>query len=278
MPCSPSLRCLMFAVMAGACTAQAAARQEPHLRHRLFAYWGYNRAQFSRSDIHFSGAGYAFTLYDVAAKDRPEPFTFSGYFKPKNIWIPQYNYRIGWFPNDHWSFSLGLDHMKYVMLKDRTVSIQGTISPERSAAHAMANATAEVQLTPDFLSYEHTDGLNLLSVDADRYHLLWASANGNQALYLTEGVFAGAVIPRTDVRLFGDGLNNKFHLAGYGIGAQAGLFALAGDRVFLRAQLRGGFIDLPSVLTTGKESERASQHFWFLEESLVVGVLIGRGE
>ncbi len=266
----------LWVAIGAAAPLHAQSEQAPVLKGRVFAYWGYNRAQFTHSDIRFNGNGYAFTLHDVVAKDRPEPFSLGGYFNPKNIWIPQYNYRVGWFLNDRWSLSLGLDHMKYVVVKDQTVAAHGTISPERSPAHAMADGTNGVRLTPDFLAYEHTDGLNLLSADADHHHRLWASDNGQQALYFTEGAFIGAVIPRTDVRLFGEGLNNKFHLSGYGVGAQAGLFAVLADRLFVRAQVRGGFIHLPDVLTTGKNDERASQHFWFVEESVVLGVLIGK--
>jgi hypothetical protein len=255
----------------------ASAQGTPHLAHRVFAYWGYNRAQFTTSDIVFTGTDYDFTLHDVVAKDRPEPFTLNGYFKPKNIWIPQYNYRVGWFPNDRWSFSIGLDHMKYVVVKDQDVVITGTIGSKRSVAHAMQDGDAQVRITPDFLTYEHTDGLNLLALDADHYDLLAASKSGKQALYWTQGVFLGPVIPRTDVRLFGEGINNKFHLAGYGVGAQLGLFGLVADRIFLRANVRAGYIDLPSVLTTGKAEDRASQHFWFVEENMMLGVLIGHG-
>lgn len=263
-------------VMLLACTT-AAGQTGPHLKHRVFAYWGYNRAQFSTSDIRFTGSDYDFTLHDVVAKDRPEPFSFKAYFQPKHIWIPQYNYRVGWFLNDRWSFSLGLDHMKYVVVKDQSVAIEGSISRDRSPAHALNDGSGEVRLTPDFLTYEHTDGLNLLALDADHYTLLWSAKSGKNALYLTEGAFAGPVIPRTDVRLFGEGINNKFHLAGYGAGLQGGLFALVLDRVFLRANLRAGFINLPSVLTTGKSEDRAKQHFWFMEENVVLGVLIGGG-
>ncbi len=254
----------------------ASAQNVPHLKHRVFAYWGYNRAQFTTSDIHFTGSDYDFILHNVVAKDKPEPFSLNNYFNPKYIWIPQYNYRAGWFFNDKWSFSLGLDHMKYVMAHDQSVQLTGTISRERSPAYATSGETGEVRLTPDFLSYEHTDGLNLLAVDADHYDRIWSSKNGKQALYFTEGLFMGPVIPRTDVRLFGEGLNNKFHLAGYGAGAQVGVFGLFWDRVFLRANLRAGYIELPSVLTTGKQEDRASQHFWFVQENVVLGVLIGR--
>ena len=246
-----------------------------HLQHRVFMNWGYNRAQYSVSNIHFTGQDYDFILHDVAAVDLPEELLARVYLSPSNITRPQYNYRVGWFLNDHWSFSLGLDHMKYVVISDQTVGITGTISEERSQKYAGTEAHS-IQLTPDFLQYEHTDGLNLLSVDADHYDPIWQSMNGKHALFLSEGAFIGPVIPRSDVRLFGEGLNNDFHLAGYGAGVQLGAFAVFWDRVFARAAVRGGYIQLPDVLTTGAGKDRAAQSFWFVEEYLVLGVLIGK--
>jgi hypothetical protein len=255
--------------------ASAQSTVTVHLKHRVFLNWGYNRAQFTNSNIHFTGPGYDFILHNVVADDKPEPFSFGNYFNPKNIWIPQYNYRAGWFLSDRWSFSIGLDHMKYVMRNDQDVRITGTISEQRSTQYA-GNEESTVKLTSDFLRYEHTDGLNLLSADADHYDHLLTSANGKHAVFLTEGLFIGPVIPRTDVRLFGEGINNKFHLAGYGAGAQLGLFAVLSDRLFLRAAAKAGYIELPSVLTTGTSEDRARQRFWFVQEYAVLGVLIGK--
>lgn len=247
----------------------------PHEKGRWFVYWGYNRAQYTLSNIHFTGPGYDFILHDVAAYDKPEGLTLKNYLKPKNIWIPQYNYRVGYFLSDKWSLSVGLDHMKYVVAQYQDVELTGTISAERSAAYAGTEAHT-VRITPDFLQYEHTDGLNLLSVDGDHYDLIWHSADARQALYLTQGAFVGPVIPRSDVRLFGVGLNNKFHLAGYGAGAQVGATFVGLGRLFLRAQVRAGYIELPSVLTTGTDVDRARQRFWFVEEGVMLGVQIGK--
>ncbi len=247
-----------------------------HLKNRFFADWGYNRAQYTRSNIHFSGPGYDFILHDVAAQDRPEGFSFGGYFAPKNIWIPQYNYRVGWFLNDNWGLSIGLDHMKYVVRQYQTVRMTGTISPDRSMTYA-GNSEHDVVLAPDLLRYEHTDGLNLLSVDGDHYDRLWNSRNGKHAIFFSEGAFIGPVIPRTDVRLFGEGLNNRFNVAGYGAGVQVGVFTVLWNHVFLRVLAKGGYIELPNVLTTGKSGNSARQRFWFVQENVVLGVLIGRG-
>ena len=37
--------------------------------------------------------------------------------------IPQYNFRLGYYLNDHWNVSLGIDHMKRMSwFKDRWVT------------------------------------------------------------------------------------------------------------------------------------------------------------
>ncbi len=251
------------------------APETVHLRHRLLVDWGYNRAQYSVSNIHFEGPGYDFILHDVAAKDAPKPFSFGVYFDPRDLSLPQYNYGVGWFLNDSWGFSLRMDHMKYVVVADQRVRITGSISATRSQAYA-GTEEHEVALTGDFLQYEHTDGLNLLSAGVDHYRRLWDSANGRHAFFFTEGLFLGPVIPRTDVRLFGEGINNEFHLAGFGVGAQLGCAAVFGDRLFLRAAAKGGYIELPDVLTTGTSEDRARQRFWFVEEYITAGLLIGK--
>src|SRR5438045_3602960 len=61
--------------------------------------WGYNKDWFSKSDLHFedhSDDNYDFTLYDVKADDRPG---FTHIFN-KDISIPQYIYRFGYYFND----------------------------------------------------------------------------------------------------------------------------------------------------------------------------------
>jgi hypothetical protein len=42
--------------------------------------------------------------------------------------IPQTNFRIGYFINDHYSIALGVDHMKYVMAQNQVANITGNIN------------------------------------------------------------------------------------------------------------------------------------------------------
>ncbi|MBL8002767.1 MAG: hypothetical protein JNL05_12490 [Flavobacteriales bacterium] len=260
---------LAFLTLAGPTTAQVPPAPSP--QGSWFVYWGYNRSGYSWSNIHFNGPDYDFTLRHVEAKDRPSAFSLDNYFNPKNIWLPQYNYRIGFFLHERWSLSLGLDHMKYVMVQDQAVHMDGWIGDTRSHDFAVAEGGHEVVLTEDFLTYEHTDGLNLLCFDMDHYDPLWASRSGRQRLHVFEGAHLGMLIPRSDVRLFGEGMNNAFHVAGVGVGAQLGVHFTFCEHLFLRGTARGSWIDLPSVLTTGTAEDRANQHFWAYQGSIVFG-------
>ncbi len=240
-------------------------------RGSFFAYWGYNRAWYSRSDLHLYGQDYDFTLRRIQADDRPSPLDLKTYCSPTTLWIPQYNYRVGWFVRDRWSLSVGMDHMKYVMRAGQTVRMDGYVRGSRSMEYTTNEGTRDIAVTPDFLRFEHTDGLNLLSIDLDHYDLLWSSASGGFRLRAYVGIHAGPVIPRSDVRLFGEGLNNRFNVAGAGAGAQSGLHFSFLRHFFVRSTLRAGWIDLPRILTTGKDEDHASQQFWFAQHNIVAG-------
>src|SRR5690606_34220025 len=94
---------------------------------KMFISWGWNRANYSRSDIHFKGRDYNFTLKKVTATDKPTGFDPAIHFNPLKLTIPQTNFKMGYFLNDHYSISFAFDHMKYVMQQDQRVKMSGTI-------------------------------------------------------------------------------------------------------------------------------------------------------
>ncbi len=48
------------------------------------------------------------------------------YINPMEMTIPQTNFKLGYFINDHYNISIGVDHMKYVMTQDQKTAISGT--------------------------------------------------------------------------------------------------------------------------------------------------------
>ncbi|MFM9944334.1 MAG: hypothetical protein ACKVQB_03795, partial [Bacteroidia bacterium] len=63
----------------------------------FYLSWGWNREWYTKSDIHFKGNNYDFTLKSVEAKDRQTPFSLKNYFYPSSVSIPQINIGIGYF-------------------------------------------------------------------------------------------------------------------------------------------------------------------------------------
>ncbi|PCH89665.1 MAG: hypothetical protein COB88_00015, partial [Flavobacteriales bacterium] len=192
---------------------------KPTAKGNLFIHWGYNRSGYTTSDISFEGPGYDFELKNVAAKDRQSSFDLKTYFGPTTFTYPQYNFVVGYFINDGLSISLDVDHMKYVMINNQVSAISGFIN-KRSPEYDGVFENESIVLSPEFLSFEHTDGLNYENIELTRYMNLWSGKNNNVAFSAHTGVAAGILIPRSSVRLLGEG-SDQFHLAGFGTSVNA---------------------------------------------------------
>ncbi len=245
----------------------------PHRKGSLYFYWGYNREFFERSDIHFSGPNYDFTLYNVRAKDRPSRLNLA-YLNPKTLSIPQYNYRIGYFLSDRFSISAGLDHMKYVMVADQQSTLSGVILPQASSYYAGSYIKKPIVLTEDFLMFEHTNGFNLATLEAE--YLIPLFPAWKDRLYLSWNTGAGGfwVITKTDVHVMGDGMDNDFHLSGYAIIAKTGPRVEYNRRFFLSGEIKAGYSSLPDINIKNSAPEKAGQEIIFYEYYVVAGLYI----
>ena len=69
--------------------------------------------------------------------------------------------------------------------------------------------------------------------------------------------------------------NDEFHLAGYGVHLKAGLEVLFSRYFFLRLEGKGGYINMPDVVTRSENADdRAKQHFGFAELDGMFGVIL----
>ena len=134
----------------------------------LFLTWGYNWSWYSNSDIKFEGENYNFELKNVKAADKQTPFTFHNYFYPTYITTPQYNLRLGYYFSDHYSISLGIDHMKYIARPDQPLQIFGEIQNSGTIYDGVYN-NETILLEEGFLEFEHTDGLNYINAEVRRF-------------------------------------------------------------------------------------------------------------
>jgi hypothetical protein len=250
------------------------AQNTTYRKGQFYMYWGWNQAQYTKSDLHFKGDGYNFTLENVVAKDRQTPFDAAVYFSPTTITIPQVNYKIGYFFCDKYDISFGIDHMKYVMNQNQTVKIIGD-TPQTSSRLPETYTGQDIVLTEDFLTFEHTDGLNYLNFEVNRYDKLTDLSKiklKGVEINLTEGFSVGALIPKTNTQLLKNKRYDAYHFAGYGVGIKVGLNVTFGKHFFIQSDLKGGFINMPNIRTTESERDQASQHFFFLQSNILFGL------
>lgn len=255
-------------------TTNVIAQEETSNKGKIYAFWGWNRGWYTNSDIHFKGDNYNFTLNDVEAKDRQSAFGIDPYFNPTRITIPQTNLRIGYFINNHIDISIGVDHMKYVMVSVQETEISGSINDETIYDGSYDND--KFQINKPFLQYEHTDGLNYLNVEITRnddlLKLLKVNLNPNKfQLNTLVGFGIGAMMPKSNVTLWNNQRNDDFHFAGYGFSGKIGLNATFFKYFFLRSEYKVGFIDMPDVRTSPDPIDKASQHFFFRQLNFCFG-------
>lgn len=234
-------------------------------------YWGYNRAIFSNSDIRFTGKDYDFELQDIVAKDRPTDFTFKDYFGIANLTIPQYNLRLGYYIAKNLSIGIGTDHMKYVMVNNQPSTINGEIHETNNPFNGSYH-NENILVTDSFLGFEHTDGLNYVNLSAEYYLDVLQTQSGKVNIAAFGGGGLGMMFPKSNVRLMSGPRNDEFHVAGYGLHAAVGLRFLFFKHLFLRTQLKGGFLHMPDILTRPNGAvDRASQHFMYTMFDFAVG-------
>lgn len=207
---------------------------------KWYGYWGWNRSSYANSDITFTGNDHSFTLENVKAHDRPNPFSdlFSHYLNPVKFTIPHYNFIVGYYINQNVAISLSFDHMKYVVDSDQKVDIKGKLP----------NGDSGKKIVEDFLIYEHTNGYNILSLNVEYVDSLYEDGNFDMSYFV--GLGGGVVIPKSDVRLGEKKRRDELHLAGVDISTKAGIELTFYESYLFRTTLKTGYSDMFDVLTT----------------------------
>ncbi len=247
-------------------------RYTSHNKGKFFISWGGNRDSYTKSDITFRGKDYNFTLDNVQAHDKPKGWHVD-YLNPARMTIPQTNLKLGYFINDHYSVAIGVDHMKYVMTQDKAVNIDGYYPNPGSYDELLPND--QVLLTEEFLTFEHTDGLNYVNTEFSRHDdisSIFKIKNTDKIqVNLTEGVGFGLLYPKTNTTLLGKERHDDFHVSGYGTSLKAGLNITFFKHFYLQGELKGGYINMQDIRTTTSSEDTASQDFFFFQRIIAVG-------
>lgn len=272
----------------------AVERYTAHNKGKFFVSWGGNRESYTKSDVNFRGKDYNFTVANMKAHDKPKGYHID-YVNPANMTIPQTNFRMGYFFSDHYSVSIGWDHMKYVMTQNQTANVTGNINLPADQAGSFYNGdynNTPVNMflygaqeggipggtqgnPPAFLMYEHTDGLNYINTEVSRHDdisKLFGITNTDKVqINLTEGLGAGLLYPKTNTTLLGKERHDDFHISGYGLSAKAGINFTFFKYFYLQGELKGGYINMQDIKTTRSNDDSASQDFFFLQRIIAVG-------
>lgn len=253
-------------------TIQNQEKYTAHKKGKFFISWGGNRETYSKSDIQFKGTDYDFTIYDVSAHDKPKGWHID-YINPGRMTIPQTNLRLGYFVNDHYSVALGVDHMKYVMNQGITVNYTGNYPNRNSYGEAVGNN--QVLLTEDFLTFEHTDGLNYVNTEVSRHDdiskFFKIIDTDKIQVNVTEGIGLGVLYPKTNAKVFNKQRHDDFHVSGYGASIKAGLNLTFFKHFYIQTEVKGGYINMPDIQTTFSATDSASQDFFFFQKIIAFG-------
>lgn len=256
--------------------AQESISQEFSSKNRkgsIAVSWGWNWTNYTGSDIHFKGQGHDFTLYDVHASNRQSKFDFNTYFV--HFTTPQYNFKVSYFIKDNWNVSFGVDHMKYIMNQNQYATITGTIDADSPYDETYDNTS--IQLTPDFLTFEHTDGLNYIFAGINRFDEVFNFEKiniANIAIGLSEGFSTGVYYPKTNSQLLSGERYDAFHVSGYGFDINLGLNITFFNYFFIEGQAKGGYVNMPDIRSTINQSDYAQQDFFYSHYSFMLGANI----
>jgi hypothetical protein len=224
----------------------------------MYLQWGYNTEWYGKSNIHFrdvvNGVNHDFTIYKAKAHDRNDMDAIAK--KPIEISVPQYNYRIGFYlTTDHTkAIEINYDHTKYIVYDNQLLHAKGSIGSSYFDKDTAFNASE--------LHFEHTNGANFYHINYVRQYNL--KKNDSRVLFTALWKAGGGVlIPKTDITLSGKRVDNRFHIAGYCIGAEGGVRWYFGKKWFLEGTAKTGLANYTNSLAAG--GGRVNHSFGYFE-------------
>lgn len=250
-------------------------------RGNFYLTWGYTRCMYSKSTIHFEDHSnhvhpynnnvannhvsyYDFTIYDAKATDRPD---FDKIRDVVNITIPQFVVHGGYYFKKHpdMGIEINYDHAKYVVDDYQRLHIKG----EFNGTYVDKDTTMNPN---NFLHFEHTDGANFVMVNFVKKFTLYKPVPRFNASWVAKAG-GGVVYPRTDVTIFGEELNNHWHVAGWIVGVETGLRLEFLRRGVFEFVSKGSFADYRHCLVLGVGNGNARHTFYCGQLTAVLGVM-----
>ncbi len=234
-------------ILLGSFSFAVSAQKKTRLLSGMYLQWGYNTERYTKSNIHFNsvvnGVPHDFTIYKAKAHNRSD---IGAIVKtPIQVSIPQYNYRIGFYLNKKHTkaIEINFDHTKYIVYDNQLLRAKGNIG-----SNYFDKDTA---FTSNEMHFEHTNGANFYHINYVRQYELRRNAKRPVFTALWKAG-AGVLIPKTDITLSNHRVDNRFHVAGYCIGAEAGARWYVSRKLFFEGTAKTGFANYINALGAGE--------------------------
>lgn len=270
---------MVVVLMLGSFSAEAQhkrmKKKESDERGTLWGYWGYNRTAYTKSNIHFVGPGYNFTLADAKGHDEQAIPSTNNYLRLSNITVPQFNARLGYVFRDHWAISFGYDHFKYILADKNEVFLSGSIDPgvdDVTNWSGTYNAEPVVTDRKKF-HYENSNGMNFIRLELSRIDTWLRMGNKDQFKISTHlGWSFGGILSFNDFRFGGYETLATVSMSGIGTAIHVAPRFEFFRHVFVQPSVSAGFIRQGKVRTRpNNASSYAQQSFGYGEFNTVVG-------
>ena len=230
----------------------------------MYFSWGYNAEWYTKSNIKITqpSLGNNVTFVNIIAHDHEG---WDNHLLQKQLTIPQYNYRIGYFFNkkQDWGFEINFDHTKYVVDWYQSVKMKGTYHGR--------NVDSTVVTNGNTLVWQLNNGANFLEFNLVKKITLLSLFKSNIRLdgLLKFGV--GPTIPHVQNTIFGMGNDPHFQFGGWNVDADAAVRLTFFKHVFLELYdkvVYARYFDLRIYDGTAKQA------FGCYELALVLGGVI----
>lgn len=240
-----------------------------------YAYWGYNRSAYTKSNLRIESSSYDFTLNGVKATDRPST-KIGEYVSFNKITVPQFNLRVGYNFKNYWNVSLGYDHMKYVMVHGPNYQLIGNTDAGFNTTQPLNGYYSSVNTVTEeeVFHYENSNGMNYIRAELSRVRNLIRNRADTYTMTWIWGLSSGVILSFNDFTYNGTKTMSTSSLSGIAGSFHTGMRFEFWKHIFLQANTSAGYIVQHFVKIRPDEYDTfARQRFAYLEGNIVLGCL-----
>jgi hypothetical protein len=194
--------------------AQQEKNQEHTKQGSIYFSWGYNAEWYTRSTVHVKQGtdGNDYDLIHVKAHDHKG---WDDGILNKDLTIPQYNYRLGYYFNEKQDLAIELnfDHTKFIIANGQSVRLKG------SQSHAAADTSIVFSEANGFYYYLN-NGANFFLINIVKRIGLYHTPDNKFRIDATGKAGIGPVIPHVENSFFGHRNDPGFQFGGWNTGLE----------------------------------------------------------